>query len=40
MNEAEFDDDVVAVHLKGSFNVSRAAAPHFKAQGKRLLRGT
>jgi len=24
---------VVAVHLKGSFNVSRAAAPHFKAQG-------
>ena len=32
MNEAEFDQ-VVAVHLKGSFNVSRAAAPHFKAQG-------
>jgi NAD(P)-dependent dehydrogenase (short-subunit alcohol dehydrogenase family) len=32
MNEAEFDD-VLAVHLKGSFNVSRAAAPHFKAQG-------
>ncbi len=32
MNEAEFDD-VVAVHLKGSFNVSRAAATHFKAQG-------
>jgi NAD(P)-dependent dehydrogenase (short-subunit alcohol dehydrogenase family) len=32
MSEAEFDD-VVAVHLKGSFNVSRAAAPHFKAQG-------
>jgi NAD(P)-dependent dehydrogenase (short-subunit alcohol dehydrogenase family) len=31
MNEAEFDD-VIAVHLKGSFNVSRAAAPHFKAQ--------
>jgi NAD(P)-dependent dehydrogenase (short-subunit alcohol dehydrogenase family) len=31
MSEAEFDD-VVAVHLKGSFNVSRAAAPHFKAQ--------
>ena len=32
MSEQEFDD-VVAVHLKGSFNVSRAAAPHFKAQG-------
>ena len=32
MSEAEFDD-VVAVHLEGSFNVSRAAAPHFKAQG-------
>jgi len=32
MSEAEFDS-VVAVHLKGSFNVSRAAAPHFKAQG-------
>ena len=32
MSEAEFDA-VVAVHLKGSFNVSRAAAPHFKAQG-------
>jgi NAD(P)-dependent dehydrogenase (short-subunit alcohol dehydrogenase family) len=31
MSEGEFDD-VVAVHLKGSFNVSRAAAPHFKAQ--------
>jgi NAD(P)-dependent dehydrogenase (short-subunit alcohol dehydrogenase family) len=31
MTEQEFDD-VVAVHLKGSFNVSRAAAPHFKAQ--------
>jgi NAD(P)-dependent dehydrogenase (short-subunit alcohol dehydrogenase family) len=31
MSEPEFDD-VVAVHLKGSFNVSRAAAPHFKAQ--------
>ncbi|HSV71946.1 MAG TPA: SDR family NAD(P)-dependent oxidoreductase [Methylibium sp.] len=31
MSEAEFDA-VVAVHLKGSFNVSRAAAPHFKAQ--------
>ncbi|WP_213956858.1 SDR family NAD(P)-dependent oxidoreductase [Variovorax sp. dw_954] len=31
MSEAEFDQ-VVAVHLKGSFNVSRAAAPHFKAQ--------
>ncbi|MBX3642137.1 MAG: SDR family NAD(P)-dependent oxidoreductase [Rubrivivax sp.] len=32
MSEAEFDA-VIAVHLKGSFNVSRAAAPHFKAQG-------
>ena len=32
MSEAEFDP-VIAVHLKGSFNVSRAAAPHFKAQG-------
>ncbi|WP_290866554.1 SDR family NAD(P)-dependent oxidoreductase [Aquabacterium sp.] len=31
MGEAEFDD-VMAVHIKGSFNVSRAAAPHFKAQ--------
>jgi len=31
MNEADFDA-VVAVHLKGSFNVSRAAAPHFKTQ--------
>ena len=32
MNEQEFDA-VIGVHLKGSFNVSRAAAPHFKAQG-------
>ena len=31
MSEPEWDD-VIAVHLKGSFNVSRAAAPHFKAQ--------
>lgn len=31
MSEEEFDA-VVAVHLKGSWNVSRAAAPHFKAQ--------
>ncbi|MCW5631706.1 MAG: SDR family oxidoreductase [Rubrivivax sp.] len=31
MSEAEFDA-VVAVHLKGAFNVSRAAAPHFKQQ--------
>jgi NAD(P)-dependent dehydrogenase (short-subunit alcohol dehydrogenase family) len=31
MTEAEFDS-VIAVHLKGAFNVSRAAAPHFKAQ--------
>jgi NAD(P)-dependent dehydrogenase (short-subunit alcohol dehydrogenase family) len=32
MSEEEFDS-VVAVHLKGTFNVSRAAAPHFKDQG-------
>ncbi|SEI12013.1 SDR family NAD(P)-dependent oxidoreductase [Paracoccus alkenifer] len=32
MTEEEFDS-VIAVHLKGSFNVSRAAAPHFKEQG-------
>ncbi len=32
MSEPEWDA-VMAVHLKGSFNVSRAAAPHFKAQG-------
>ena len=32
MSEPEFDQ-VLDVHLKGSFNVSRAAAPHFKAQG-------
>jgi NAD(P)-dependent dehydrogenase (short-subunit alcohol dehydrogenase family) len=32
MTEKEFDD-VVAVHLKGSFNVARATAEHFKAQG-------
>ncbi len=32
MSESEFDT-VVAVHLKGSFNTSRAAATHFKAQG-------
>jgi len=31
MEEADFDA-VIAVHLKGSFNVSRAAAPYFKAQ--------
>jgi NAD(P)-dependent dehydrogenase (short-subunit alcohol dehydrogenase family) len=31
MSEQEFDD-VIAVHLKGSFNVSRAAAPVFKQQ--------
>jgi NAD(P)-dependent dehydrogenase (short-subunit alcohol dehydrogenase family) len=31
MTEEEFDA-VVAVHLKGSFNVSRAAAPHLKSQ--------
>lgn len=31
MSEEAFDA-VVRVHLKGSWNVSRAAAPHFKAQ--------
>ena len=31
MSEDEFDA-VIAVHLKGSFNVSRAAAPFFKGQ--------
>ncbi|MFX1764148.1 SDR family NAD(P)-dependent oxidoreductase [Paraburkholderia sp. A1RI-2L] len=31
MTEEEFDA-VVRVHLKGSWNMSRAAAPHFKAQ--------
>jgi len=31
MTEEEFDA-VVAVHLKGTFNVSRAAAPYFKEQ--------
>lgn len=31
MSEEEFDT-VVQVHLKGSWNVSRAAAPHMKAQ--------
>lgn len=31
MEEADFDA-VIAVHLKGAFNVSRAAAPHFKTQ--------
>lgn len=31
MEETDFDA-VIAVHLKGAFNVSRAAAPHFKTQ--------
>ena len=31
MTEEEFDA-VIGVHLKGAFNVSRAAAPHFKGQ--------
>ena len=31
MSEAEWDA-VIAVHLKGSFNVSRAAAPYFREQ--------
>ena len=32
MTEADWDS-VIAVHLKGSFNVSRAAATHFREQG-------
>jgi NAD(P)-dependent dehydrogenase (short-subunit alcohol dehydrogenase family) len=32
MSEVDFDS-VLAVHLKGSFNVARAAAGHFKEQG-------
>ncbi|PSJ57776.1 SDR family NAD(P)-dependent oxidoreductase [Kumtagia ephedrae] len=32
MTEEDFDA-VVGVHLKGTFNVSRAAAPYFKEQG-------
>jgi NAD(P)-dependent dehydrogenase (short-subunit alcohol dehydrogenase family) len=32
MTEEEFDS-VIGVHLKGSFNISRAAAPFFKEQG-------
>ncbi len=31
MEEADFDA-VIGVHLKGAFNVSRAAAPHFRKQ--------
>lgn len=31
MSEADFDA-VIRVHLKGSFNMARATAPHFKAQ--------
>ncbi len=31
MTEEEFNS-VIGVHLKGAFNVSRAAAPHFKGQ--------
>src|SRR6202007_2159265 len=31
MTEEEFDS-VIRVHLKGTWNVSRAVAPHFKAQ--------
>jgi NAD(P)-dependent dehydrogenase (short-subunit alcohol dehydrogenase family) len=31
MSEEEWDS-VIAVHLKGSFNMTRAAAPHFKQQ--------
>lgn len=32
MAEEDFES-VLAVHLKGTFNVSRAAAPHFRQQG-------
>jgi NAD(P)-dependent dehydrogenase (short-subunit alcohol dehydrogenase family) len=32
MSESDWDA-VIAVHLKGAFNVSRAAAEHFRAQG-------
>ena len=32
MTEEDFDA-VIGVHLKGTFNVSRAAAPHFRQQG-------
>lgn len=32
MTEEDFDA-VLSVHLKGSFNVARAAAPHFRNQG-------
>uniref|UniRef100_B0T3Q4 D-xylose 1-dehydrogenase n=1 Tax=Caulobacter sp. (strain K31) TaxID=366602 RepID=B0T3Q4_CAUSK len=32
MDQADWND-VIAVHLTGCFQVSRAAAPHFKAQG-------
>lgn len=32
MTEEDFDA-VLAVHLKGAFNVSRVAAPHFRCQG-------
>ncbi len=31
MTEEEFDS-VIRVHLKGTWNVSRSVAPHFKAQ--------
>ena len=37
MSEEDFDS-VIAVHLKGSFNVSRAAAPYFREQKKWLFR--
>jgi NAD(P)-dependent dehydrogenase (short-subunit alcohol dehydrogenase family) len=32
MTEADFDS-VISVHLKGSFNIARAAAPNFRDQG-------
>ncbi len=32
MSEQDFES-VLSVHLKGTFNVSRAAAPHFRQQG-------
>jgi NAD(P)-dependent dehydrogenase (short-subunit alcohol dehydrogenase family) len=36
MTESDWDA-VIAVHLKGTFNVSRAAAAHFRAQGAGVI---
>jgi NAD(P)-dependent dehydrogenase (short-subunit alcohol dehydrogenase family) len=33
MTEKEFDD-VIAVHLKGTFNMTRHASAYFREQGK------